>query len=71
MILVKGKKLIAMIAAALPLGVVGTLFFAANNSIRPSKASAYTASLTNANSPELTNGEGTMIDEKNVTTLPI
>ena len=67
MILVKGKKLIAMIAAALPLGVVGTLFFAANNSIRPSKASSYTASLTSANSPELTNGEGTMIDEKNVT----
>ncbi len=67
MILIKGKKLIAMIAAVLPLGVVGTLFFAANNSIRPSKASAYTASLTNANSPELTNGEGTMTDEKNVT----
>ena len=67
MVLSKGKKLFALIAAVLPLGVVGTLFFASNNSIRPSKASAYTASLTNANSPELTNGEGTRVDEKNVT----
>ena len=67
MILNKGKKLIAIFAAVLPLGVAGTILFAANNSIRPSKASAYTATLNNANSPELTNGEGTMTDEKNVT----
>ncbi len=56
-----------MFAGVLPLGVVGTLLFAANNSIRPSKASAYSMALTNANSPELTNGEGTMTDDKNVT----
>lgn len=67
MTLVKGKKLIAIGATMLPLVAVGTLFFTANNAIRPSKASAFTMSLNATNAPTLNNGEGTMVDEKNVT----
>ena len=67
MTLVKGKKLIAIGAAMLPFVAVGTLFFTANNAIRPSKASAFTMSLNATNAPTLNNGEGTMVDEKNVT----
>ena len=67
MLLEKGKKIFLVGAAVLPLVVVGALFFAANNNIRPSKASAYTMSLNNNNSPTLNAGEGTMLDEKGVT----
>ena len=67
MTLVKGKKIIAIGATMLPVMVVGTLFFTANNPIRASKASAFTMSLNASNAPALNNGEGTMVDEKNVT----
>ena len=67
MTLIKGKKLIAIGATMLPLVAVGTLFFTANNAIRPSKASAFTMSLNATNAPTINNGEGTMVDEKNVT----
>lgn len=67
MILNKGKKIVAVCATALPLLVISTLFFAANNPLSRSKASTYTTTLNNNNSPVLSNGEGTMTDDKNVT----
>ncbi len=63
----KGKKIVAVCATALPLLVISTLFFAANNPLSRSKASTYTTTLNNNNSPVLSNGEGTMTDDKNVT----
>ena len=51
----------------LPALAVGMVFTAANNRIRPSKASAYTMALNQNNAPSLNNGEGTMEDEKGVT----
>ena len=67
MTLMKGKKILGVIAASLPLAVVGTLFVASNNPFNRSKASAYTAVLDNDNAPTLNNGEGTVVDDKNVT----
>lgn len=63
----KGKKIFAIGATTLPLTIVGTLFFTANSNIRPSRASAFSMALNANNSPMLSNGEGTMTDDKNVT----
>ena len=63
----KGKKISVIGAAMLPVMIVGGLYIASNGSIRLSKASAFSMSLNANNAPTLNNGEGTMVDEKNVT----
>lgn len=68
MLLAKYKKVfIAIGISVLPLTIVEAVFLGANSNIRPSKASAYTMVLNANNAPTLSNGEGTMVDEKNVT----
>ena len=67
MLISKGKKISVIGAAMLPVMIVGGLYIASNNNIRLSKASAFTMSLNTNNSPTLSNGAGTMVDEKNIT----
>ncbi|MBO4855992.1 MAG: hypothetical protein J5511_01280 [Bacilli bacterium] len=67
MLIGKGKKISVIGAAMLPVVIVGGLYIASNNNIRLSKASAFTMSLNANNSPTLSNGAGTMVDEKNIT----
>lgn len=67
MLLSKGKKVFTICAAILPFMVVGTLFFTSSRFINRSKASNFSAVLNDSNSPTLTNGEGTRVDNKNVT----
>lgn len=61
----KSKILFGIGLAVLPISIVHTAFL--DSSLKASKASVLTTVLNNANSPELTNGEGTMTDDKNVT----
>ena len=62
---VRKKILFAIGFAALPISIVHTVFLGAR--FMPSKASQYQTVLNANNAPVLTNGEGTMVDDKNVT----
>lgn len=68
MLLEKGKKIALIVGTVvLPGLVVGSVFVATNNTFNMSKADTYSITLNNDNQPTLTNGEGTMTDDKNVT----
>lgn len=64
----KGKKIALIVGTVvLPGLVVGSVFVVTNNTFNMSKADTYSITLNNDNQPTLTNGEGTMTDDKNVT----
>lgn len=68
MLLEKGKKIALVVGTAvLPGLVVGSLFVTANTSLKLSKADTYNITLNSNNQPTLTNGEGSLVDDKNVT----
>lgn len=50
-----------------PATVAGSIYFASSNSMKMSKASGYTLVLNNSNSPEISGGNATRVDNKNVT----
>ncbi len=62
---IRKKILFAVGFAALPITIMQTAFLGAH--LKASKASAYETVLNANNAPELTNGEGSMTDDKNVT----
>ena len=68
MVIDKAKKIVLAVGTTmLPVSVAGALFAGSTNLLSPTHASAYTITLDNDNSPELTNGEGTNdIDEKGI-----
>ena len=66
--LLSKKKLVSiMCATLLPAAALGAVFYASQDIIRGTRASTYNCTLDENNSPSLSNGEGTMTDEKNVT----
>jgi len=68
MVIDKAKKIVLAVGTTmLPVSIAGALFAGSTNLLSPTHASAYTITLNNSNSPELTNGEGTNdIDEKGI-----
>ena len=67
MILEKGKKAFLIIGSVLlPVLAAGAIFVGSNNTIRPSSAASPTT-LNSSNRPTLSNGAGSMIDDKEVT----
>ena len=63
-----GKRIALVIGlAVLPAMVMGTIIFTSNNVVKRSRATGLSIVLNNTQQPELTAGEGTLIDPKGVT----
>ena len=63
-----GKRIALVIGlAVLPAMVMGTILFTSNNVVKRSRATGPSIVLNNTQQPELTAGEGTLIDTKGVT----